>query len=62
MSSLLSAVHLLLILLYSFYPSLAAVSTHFDKYRGSALGIAAAGSGVGMWPVHYYRFNITEFV
>lgn len=30
-----------------FYPSLAAVSTHFDKYRASALGIAAAGSGVG---------------
>lgn len=30
-----------------FYPSLAAVSTHFDKYRASALGVAAAGSGVG---------------
>lgn len=30
-----------------FYPSLAAVSTHFDKYRASALGIAAAGSGIG---------------
>ncbi|OJA10373.1 hypothetical protein AZE42_08715 [Rhizopogon vesiculosus] len=30
-----------------FYPSLAAVSTHFDKYRGSALGVAAAGSGIG---------------
>ncbi|KAG2130784.1 MFS general substrate transporter [Suillus bovinus] len=30
-----------------FYPSLAAVSTHFYKYRASALGIAAAGSGVG---------------
>jgi len=32
---------------HSFYPSLAAVSTHFDKYRASALGVAAAGSGVG---------------
>ncbi|KAG0701895.1 MFS general substrate transporter [Suillus ampliporus] len=30
-----------------FYPSLAAVSTHFDKYRASALGVVAAGSGVG---------------
>ncbi|KAG1899670.1 MFS general substrate transporter [Suillus fuscotomentosus] len=30
-----------------FYPSLAAVSTHFDEYRASALGVVAAGSGVG---------------
>jgi len=34
-------------LFYSFYPSLAAVSTHFDKYRASALGVVAAGSGIG---------------
>jgi predicted MFS family arabinose efflux permease len=30
-----------------FYPSLASVSTHFQKYRASALGIAAAGSSLG---------------
>ncbi|KAH9891929.1 MFS general substrate transporter [Cubamyces lactineus] len=30
-----------------FYPSLAAISTHFNKNRGTALGIAFAGSGVG---------------
>ncbi|KAG1739447.1 MFS general substrate transporter [Suillus paluster] len=30
-----------------FYPSLAAVSTYFDKYRASALGVVAAGSGLG---------------
>ncbi|KAF8148223.1 MFS general substrate transporter [Crassisporium funariophilum] len=30
-----------------FYPSLASISTHFSKYRATALGIAAAGSGVG---------------
>ncbi|EIW52339.1 MFS general substrate transporter [Trametes versicolor FP-101664 SS1] len=31
-----------------FYPSLAAISTHFAKYRGTALGIAIAGSGVSL--------------
>ncbi|KAI0927652.1 hypothetical protein AcV5_008131 [Taiwanofungus camphoratus] len=30
-----------------FYPSLAAVSTHFKRHRASAIGIAVAGSGVG---------------
>ncbi|EKM49893.1 uncharacterized protein PHACADRAFT_265647 [Phanerochaete carnosa HHB-10118-sp] len=30
-----------------FYPSLSAVSTHFKKYRATALGIALSGSGVG---------------
>jgi hypothetical protein len=30
-----------------FYPSLSAISTHFCKYRSTALGIALAGSGVG---------------
>ena len=34
-------------LLARFYPSLAAVSTHFLRYRATALGIALAGSGVG---------------
>jgi hypothetical protein len=36
---------------YSFYPSIAAVSTHFDKYRASALGVVAAGSGIGTQPM-----------
>lgn len=31
----------------SFYPSLASVSTHFEKYRGTAVGVASAGSGIG---------------
>ncbi|KAI8992841.1 MFS general substrate transporter [Trametes punicea] len=30
-----------------FYPPLASISTHFDKYRATALGIAAMGSGLG---------------
>ncbi|KAH7927642.1 MFS general substrate transporter [Leucogyrophana mollusca] len=30
-----------------FYPSMASVSTHFTKYRATALGISAAGSSVG---------------
>ncbi|EGO23354.1 hypothetical protein SERLADRAFT_469179, partial [Serpula lacrymans var. lacrymans S7.9] len=30
-----------------FYPSLAAVSTHFQRYRATALGVAAAGSSLG---------------
>ncbi|KAI9061796.1 MFS general substrate transporter [Trametes sanguinea] len=29
-----------------FYPPLASISTHFNKYRATALGIAAAGSGL----------------
>ncbi|KAI0823283.1 MFS general substrate transporter [Trametes gibbosa] len=38
-----------------FYPSLAAISTHFAKYRGTALGIAFAGSGVGgvVYPIMF---------
>lgn len=30
-----------------FFPSLAAISTHFSKNRSTALGIAASGSGLG---------------
>lgn len=30
-----------------FYPSLASISTHFLKYRATAIGIAVAGSGLG---------------
>lgn len=33
--------------LYSFYPSISSVATHFTKYRSTAIGIAAAGSGLG---------------
>ncbi|KXN85072.1 Riboflavin transporter MCH5 [Leucoagaricus sp. SymC.cos] len=32
---------------FMFYPVLASVTTHFSKYRATALGIAAAGSSVG---------------
>ncbi|KZT22827.1 MFS general substrate transporter [Neolentinus lepideus HHB14362 ss-1] len=36
-----------------FYPSLASVSTHFQKYRATAIGISVAGSSVGgiIYPV-----------
>ncbi|KAH6907656.1 major facilitator superfamily domain-containing protein [Coprinopsis sp. MPI-PUGE-AT-0042] len=36
-----------------FYPSLTSVSTHFTKYRATALGIAAAGSSFGgvLYPI-----------
>ncbi|KAI0370958.1 MFS general substrate transporter [Pilatotrama ljubarskyi] len=30
-----------------FYPPLASISTHFNKYRATALGIAMVGSGLG---------------
>ncbi|KAI1790846.1 MFS general substrate transporter [Ganoderma leucocontextum] len=30
-----------------FYPPLASISTHFSKYRATALGIAMVGSGIG---------------
>ncbi|KAJ3575516.1 hypothetical protein NP233_g1064 [Leucocoprinus birnbaumii] len=32
---------------FMFYPALASVTTHFSRYRATALGIAAAGSSVG---------------
>ncbi|KAF6759155.1 major facilitator superfamily domain-containing protein [Ephemerocybe angulata] len=40
-----------------FYPSLASVSTHFTKYRATALGIVAAGSSVGgvVYPIILQR-------
>jgi len=31
----------------SFYASVAAISTHFLKYRSTAIGIASAGTGIG---------------
>ncbi|KAF8955854.1 MFS general substrate transporter [Flammula alnicola] len=36
-----------------FYPSLASISTHFSKYRATALGVAVAGSSLGgvVYPV-----------
>lgn len=36
-----------------FFPSVAAVSTHFSKYRASALGLVTAGSCLGMWPLQH---------
>ncbi|KZT69532.1 MFS general substrate transporter [Daedalea quercina L-15889] len=40
-----------------FYPSLAAVSSHFQRYRGRALGTAMAGSGLGgvVYPIMFRR-------
>ncbi|KAF8802188.1 MFS general substrate transporter [Phlegmacium glaucopus] len=36
-----------------FYPSLSSISTHFSKYRATALGVAVAGSSVGgvLYPI-----------
>lgn len=44
-----------------FYPSLSAISTHFRKYRGTALGIAFAGSGVGgvIYPIMFRKLFVT---
>ena len=41
----------------SFYPSLSAISTYFQRYRSTALGVALAGSGVGgvAWPIMYQQ-------
>ncbi|KAI0775614.1 MFS general substrate transporter [Trametes elegans] len=38
-----------------FYPTFAAISTHFLKYRATTVGIAIAGSGVGgvLFPIMY---------
>ncbi|PCH40453.1 MFS general substrate transporter [Wolfiporia cocos MD-104 SS10] len=47
-----------------FYPSLAAVSSHFRKYRATALGIAMAGSGLGgvVYPIMFRQlFSIVGF-
>ena len=36
-----------LIIIFRFYPSLSSISTHFSKYRATALGVAVAGTSVG---------------
>ncbi|TCD65866.1 hypothetical protein EIP91_002128 [Steccherinum ochraceum] len=43
-----------------FYPSLAAISTYFLRYRATALGIALAGSGVGgvIYPIMLRRLFV----
>ncbi|KAI1789938.1 MFS general substrate transporter [Ganoderma leucocontextum] len=43
-----------------FYPSLSAISTHFSKRRGTAVGIAFAGSGVGgvVYPIMFQRLFV----
>ncbi|OBZ67723.1 Riboflavin transporter MCH5 [Grifola frondosa] len=40
-----------------FYPPLAAISTHFSRYRATALGIGIAGSGVGgvVYPIMFQQ-------
>ncbi|KAF9264436.1 MFS general substrate transporter [Marasmius fiardii PR-910] len=44
-----------------FYPSLASISSHFVKYRATALGICAAGSSVGgvVFPIILQQLYIT---
>lgn len=41
---------------YRFYPALSSVATHFVKYRATALGIAVAGSSVGLSSSSYFYF------
>ena len=36
-----------LMIIIRFYPSLPSISTHFSKYRATALGAAVAGASVG---------------
>ena len=40
---------------FRFYPTLSSISTHFSKYRATALGIAIAGSGLGgvIYPITF---------
>ncbi|KAI0694929.1 MFS general substrate transporter [Cerioporus squamosus] len=48
-----------------FYPPLASISTHFSKYRATALGIAMVGSGIGgtVYPILLqYLFTRVGFV
>ncbi|KAG7087052.1 hypothetical protein E1B28_013031 [Marasmius oreades] len=44
-----------------FYPSLASISSHFMKYRATALGVAAAGSSLGgvIFPVILQQLYIS---
>ena len=44
-------------LAHSFYPSLSAVSTYFNKNRSLAIGIAITGSAFGgvVWPIMYQQ-------
>ncbi|KAI0076206.1 MFS general substrate transporter [Panus rudis PR-1116 ss-1] len=47
-----------------FYPALASVSTHFKKYRATALGLALSGSGVGgvIYPIMFRQlFELCGF-
>ncbi|TFK88993.1 MFS general substrate transporter [Polyporus arcularius HHB13444] len=43
-----------------FYPSFASISTHFKKYRATAMGIAIAGSGLGgvVLPIIYRQLFV----
>ncbi|PIL34861.1 MFS general substrate transporter [Ganoderma sinense ZZ0214-1] len=43
-----------------FYPCLSAISTHFSRRRGTAVGIAFTGSGVGgvVYPIMFQRLFV----
>ncbi|KAI0655464.1 MFS general substrate transporter [Cubamyces menziesii] len=43
-----------------FYPTFASISTHFRKYRATAVGIAIAGSGVGgvVFPIMFRQLFV----
>ena len=51
------------ITIFRFYPSLSSISTHFSKYRATALGVAIAGTSVGpLFLFLYFIFlNINLF-
>ena len=41
---------------FRFYPPIASISTHFSRYRATAIGIAVAGSSVGLSSISYHFF------
>ena len=44
-----------------FYPAVSSISTHFCKYRATALGFAVAGTGVGAWLGFFSLFLVIVF-
>ena len=49
------------IFIFRFYPALSSVSTHFSKYRATALGVAIAGTSVGELSWDYFSFYLFIF-
>ncbi|TDL13995.1 MFS general substrate transporter [Rickenella mellea] len=45
-----------------FYPSIAPISTHFIKYRATAIGIAMSGSSIGTSIIRYSTTIILNFL